>query len=149
MPKIEINQVAEIMKRNKADPSLLRSVVQEMNLIAQASIDEDRPPAIKKQFVILISDPLGLMPKEDFAGWVVQMPDDESPVTLKERIFRAAYDYNASKRGRLLPAKTVGEAIESVPTKFTKEVDIWIKTKTPVLVVTTDNEIPRDDRYRE
>ena len=40
--------------------------------------------------------------------------------------------------------KTVGEAIEAVPAKFLKEADVWIKTKTPVLVVKTDNEIPKE-----
>lgn len=144
MPKIEINQVAEILKRNKADPALLRAVVQELNLLAQAAAEEEKPPAVKKQFVILVSDPEGRFPKEDFAGWVLQIPEEESPVTTPERIFRAVYEYNASKKGRLLPAKTVGEAIENVPAKHFKETEVWVKTKTPVLVLTTDNEIPKD-----
>lgn len=146
MPKIEINQVAEILKRNKADPSLLRAVVQEMNLLAQAAAteDEEKPPAVKKQFVIVVSDPDGMFPKHDFAGWVLQIPEDDSPVTTMERVFRGTYDFNASKRGRLLPAKTVGEAIENVPAKHFKEAGVWVKTKTPVLVVTTNNEVPTD-----
>ena len=40
--------------------------------------------------------------------------------------------------------KTVGEAIENVPAKFFKEADLWVKHKTPVLVVKTDNEIPKE-----
>jgi hypothetical protein len=62
-----------------------------------------------------------------------------------ERVHRAAYDFNASKKGRMLPAKTVGDALENVPAKFFKEAECWVKTKTPVLVVRTDNEIPKDD----
>ena len=146
MAKIEINQVAEILKRNKVESALLRSVVEEMNLLAQAAqeADEDKPKAVKKQNVILISDPEGRFPKEDFAGWVLQIPDNESPVTTLERIFRGAYDFNASKKGRLYPAKTVGEAIENVPAKFFKEAEVWVKNKNPVLVLTTDNIIPKD-----
>ena len=145
MAKIEINQVAEILKRNKVESALLRSVVEEMNLLAQAAqeADEDKPKAVKKQNVILISDPEGRFPKEDFAGWVLQIPDNESPVTTLERIFRGAYDFNASKKGRLYPAKTVGEAIENVPAKFFKEAEVWVKNKNPVLVLTTDNIIPK------
>lgn len=151
MPKIEINQVAEILKRNKAEPSLLRAVVQEMNMLAQAAAadDEEKPPAVKKQFVIVVSDPEGRFPKHDFAGWVLQIPEDDSPVTTSERIFRGAYDYNASKKGRLYPAKTVGEAIENVPAKHFKEAGVWVKTKTPVLVLTSDNEIPKDKSGKE
>lgn len=144
MPKIEINQVAEILKRNKVDPALLRQVVQEMNTLAQAGAEEEKPPAVKKQFVIIVSDPEGRFPKYDFAGWVVQIPEEESPATALERIFRATYDFNATKKGRLLPPKTVGEALENVPAKNFKEVEVWVKTKTPVLVLSTDNEIPKD-----
>ena len=144
MPKIEINQVAEILKRNKADPSLLRAVVEEMNLLARAAQEDEKPPAVKKQFVILVSDPDGHFPKHDFAGWVLQIPDTESPVTTVERVVRASYEFNATKKGRLLPVKTVGEAIENVPAKHFKEAEVWVKTKTPVLVLTTDNLIPKD-----
>ena len=146
MPKIEINQCAEILKRNKADPTLLRAVVAEMNLLAQAAAEEDKPPAVKKQFVILVSDPEGRFPKTDFVGWVLQIPEEESPVTTLERVFRASYEFNDSKKGRLLPAKTVGEAIENVPSKHFKEAEVWVKTKTPVLVLVTDNEIPREQK---
>jgi hypothetical protein len=100
---------------------------------------------VKKQFAILISDPEGKLPDRDFTGWVLQMPENESPATLTERIFRAAYDYNATKKGRLYPAKTVGEALENVPAKHYKEAEVWVKTKTPVIMLKTDNEIPKDD----
>ncbi len=33
----------------------------------------------------------------------------------QERLLKATYDYNASKKGRLYPAKTVGDAVENVP----------------------------------
>ena len=143
MSKIDINQVAEILKRNKAEPELLRAVVQEMNVLAIRAEDEaNATPAVKKQFVMLVSDPEGRFPKHDFAGWVLQIPEEDSPVTTQDRINRAVYDFNASKKGRRLPAKTVGEAIENVPAKLFKEQGVWVKTKTPVLVLTTNNEIP-------
>ena len=146
MPKIDVNQVAEILKRNKVDPALLRQVVEEMNLLADAAAqaDDEKPPAVKKQFVILVSDPEDRFPKNDFAGWILQIPENESVATTQERIFKAAYDFNASKKGRLLPVKTIGEAMESIPAKHFKEADVWVKTKTPVLVLTTNNEIPKD-----
>jgi len=144
MPKIEINQVAEILKRNKADPKLLRAAIEDMNILAKAEVDEERTPAIKKQHVIVISDPNGGLPNRDFVGWMVQIPDSDSPVTTLERLFRGTYEYNATKKGRLLPVKTVGEALENVPAKHFKETELWVKTKTPVLVIKTDNIIPKD-----
>jgi hypothetical protein len=145
MPKIDVSKVAEILKKNQIEPALLRRLMEEMNLVVQPDgADEDKPPAVKKQFVILVSDPDGKFPKTDFAGWVLQLPETESPATVEERIFRSAYDYNTTRKGRLYPAKTVGEALENIPAKHFKETELWVKTKTPVLVLKTDNEIPKD-----
>ena len=145
MPKIEVNKVAEILKRNDISPAVLRRVIEEMNLAVQPEGgDEDKPPAVKKQFAILISDPDGKLPKHDFVGWVLQLPESESVATTLDRIFRSAYDYNTTKKGQLMPVKTVGEAIEVIPAKAFKEADLWVKSKTPVLVLKTDNEIPKE-----
>ena len=145
MAKIDVSKVAEILKKNQIDPALLRRVIEEMNLAVEPEgADGDKPPAVKKQFVIVVSDPEGRLPKNDFVGWVVQIPESESPSTTLDRICRSSYDYNTTKKGRLLPVKTIGEAIEAVPAKFLKEADVWVKTKTPVLVVKTDNEIPKE-----
>jgi hypothetical protein len=145
MPKIQVSTVAEILKKNQLEPTLLRRVVEEMNLAVQPDpAEEDKPPAVKKQFVILVSDPEGRLPKTDFAGWVLQIPESESVATTQERIIRSAYDYNATKKGRLYPARTFGEAIENIPAKHFKEAEVWVKTKSPVIVLRTDNEIPKE-----
>jgi len=144
MAKIDVSKVAEILKKNEISPAILRTVIEEMNLAVQPEGDGETVPALKKQFVIVVSDPEGRLPKADFVGWVVQIPESESPSTTLDRIFRSAYDYNTTKKGQLLPVKTVGEAIEAVPAKFLKEADVWVKTKTPVLVVKTNNEIPKE-----
>ncbi|MBI5770880.1 MAG: hypothetical protein HZA93_24090 [Verrucomicrobia bacterium] len=144
MAKIEVNKVAEILKKNQLEPATLRRVVEEMQLAVQPDpTAEEAPPPVKKQYVLLVSDPTCAMPKIDLVGWVLQIPEVESPATTLDRIFRSAYDFNTTKRGRLLPVHTVGEAIEQVPAKFFKEADLWVKTKTPVIVLRTDNEIPR------
>lgn len=145
MPKIDVNRVAEILKKNQVEPKLLRQIIEDMNVLTQVEAEDDKPPPVKKQFAILISDPDGDLPEKDFTGWVLQLPEDESPATVQDRINRAAYDYNASKKGRLYPAKTVGEAIENVPAKHFKEVDLWVKHKNPVIMLKTDNEIPKDE----
>jgi len=146
MPKIDVNKVAEILKKNQVDPKILRQIVEEMNILTQAESDEEKPPAVKKQWAILISDPEGRLPKTDFSGWVLQIPEDESVATTQDRIFRAVYEFNTTKKGRLLPSKTVGEALENVPAKHFKETGVWVKSKTPVLMLKTDNEIPMEGK---
>ena len=91
MAKIEVNQVADILKKHKIDPSLLREIVEEMNEVTQPDADEDiKPPAAKKQFVVLLSDPAGKLSKADLVGWVVQIPEDASPHSTTDRIFKGA-----------------------------------------------------------
>ena len=146
MAKLDINKVAEVLKKNQAEPAFLRRVIEELNLLAQPDPAEgEGEPKQKKQFCVIVSDPEGKMPKADLVAWVVQIPEEESVATALERIYKGAYDFNASKRGRLHPVKTVGESLDGVPAKFFKEA---------VLVVVSNNEIPRDeanhvDRRRE
>ena len=144
MPKIQVSKVAEILKKNQIEAATLRRVIEEMNIAVQPDSTEEAPPAIKKQFCIVVSDPNGVMPDIDLVGWVLQIPENESPATVADRVFRAAYDFNASKKGRLLPVKTVGEALENVGAKHFKDADLWVKTKTPVLVLQTNNQIPKE-----
>ncbi len=146
MAKIEVNQVAEILKKHKLEPSVLREIVEEMNEISAPAADEDiKPPPPKKQFVILLSDPEGKLPAKDLTGWIVQIPENASPFSTTDRIFKGAYDYNASKKGRLYAVKSVGEALEGVSAKYFKESELWVKTKLPVGVVLTDNVLPKDE----
>jgi hypothetical protein len=143
--KVPIPTVADALKKCSAGPEMIRAVIEELQLRTQGD-DDEKSPAIKKQFVILVSDPDGRLPKHDFVGWVLQIPENESVATTQDRIFRGAYDFNASKKGRLLPVRSVGEAIENVPSRFFKESELWVKTKVPVLVLRTDNAIPKEDR---
>jgi len=150
MPKIDINQVAEIMKRNAVEPEMLRQIIAEMQAIVQPEADEEKLPPVKKQWCVLVSDPENRLPADsEFVSWVLQIPESESPATTIERIHRAAYDFNATKRGRLLPANTIGEALENVTAKHFKDAECWVKTKIPVLMLRTNNEIPTTDSDKD
>jgi hypothetical protein len=141
MAKIDINKVAEVIKRNEVEPATLRQIIEELNLLTNKDEkDEEKEPAVKKQFAILISDPENKLDKKDLVGWIFQIPENESVLTTLDRLENSAIEFNQTKKGRLMPVKTVGEAIEVMPAKITKAQNIWIKTKTPVLVMTTKNE---------
>lgn len=145
MPKVDVNQVAEILKRNDLDPKLLRQIIEEINLATQPEDDKEPRKSVKKQFVMLVSDPEEqLPPRLELTGWVLQIPEDESIMSTLGNIHLAAYDFNASKKGRLMPVKTIGEALESIPEYKLAERSVWCKTKTPVFLLRTDNELPRD-----
>lgn len=146
MSKIELAQVAETLRQNQLEPAVMRRILEQLNktIEEEAAAEGEKPPAQKKQFVVLVSDPDGVMPEQEFAAWVLQIPEEASPLSLQERVHKAAYDFNATRRGRKLPVETMGEAFESVPSKHFGEVEVWVKTKAPVLVLTTDNKLPKE-----
>jgi hypothetical protein len=143
--KIQINLVEAAMTQSGVDKAKIREVLEALRAELGADV-RDKLPAIKKQFCVLISDPKGTLPPSDeFVAWVLQLPEEESPATVESRIFEASYTYNASKIGRMHPVQTVGESLENVKAGQFKERDLWVKTRTPVLVVRTRNEIPKTD----
>jgi hypothetical protein len=79
MAKIDVSKVAEILKKHQVAPAVMRQILEEINLATQPDPgDEVKPPALKKQFVIMISDPNGEMPETDLVGWVLQKPSVNS-----------------------------------------------------------------------
>ena len=145
MAKIETELVERILKRLDIDDDVVSQVMEEIQTEVKDQNDTDLPPPlppVKKQFVILVSDPHGELPKKDLVGWVLQLPCDEPIITAEERLIQATYEFNASKQGRKLPIKTIGEACENLPQRMQKEQKIWIKSKEPVLVLKTNNQIP-------
>jgi len=143
MPKVDLDLVKVILQRHELDVRQVAQILEEINQELAAMVDEEKTPPVKKQYVLLVSDPQGKLEGKDFTGWVVQIPEEDGFATTEERLIKAAYDFNASPKGRRLPAKTIGEVCEYIPAKFFKEHQVWVRTKEPVYVVRTSNKIPR------
>lgn len=146
MPKIDIETLRFILQRNESDVRKVAEIMNEVELELKAEEEERalRPPPVKKQFVMLVSDPEGVLDQKDIVGWVAQIPEDDSIANTAGRIHSAAYEYNATPKGARMPVETIGEACEVVSAKLFKEQNIWIKSKTPLLVVPVDNKIPTE-----
>ncbi|OHE74296.1 MAG: hypothetical protein A2007_04355 [Verrucomicrobia bacterium GWC2_42_7] len=148
MAKVDIDLVKKVMQRHLEDGKTVSQILSDISSevkIQEAEAEmEPPPPPIKKQFVILVSDPNNELDGKDFVGWVVQIPENESPMRTEEKIFRSAYEHNLSRKGRRYPVKTIAEACEAIPTRIFKDQNIWVKNKEAVFVVRTSNEIPLD-----
>jgi len=143
MPKVDLELVKLVLQRNEIDVRKVAQVIEDIQVEMNAEVEE-KPPPVKKQFVMLVSDPEGKLEGQDFVGWVLQVPEDDAPMVAEERVFRSAYEFNMTPKGRRMPVKTVGEACEIVPARICKEQNVWIKTKEPVLVLRTSNKIPTE-----
>ncbi len=142
--KVDLDMVKAILTRNELDARKVGEILEDINRELDREEDEPKPPPVKKQFVMLVSDPEGVLEGKDLVGWVAQIPEEESPVTVLDRICGGAYQFNASPKGRRFPVEKIGEACEFVQAKYFKEHQVWIKTKEPVLLIRTDNQIPKE-----
>ncbi len=141
--KVDLELVKVILQRNEMDVRQVARIIEEINQELAAMVDEDRPPPVKKQYVMLVSDPKGQLDGKDFTGWVVQIPEEAGFMGTEERLLKAAGDFNSSPKGRRMPVKSVAEICEHVPARFLKEQEVWVKTKEPVYVIATANAMPK------
>jgi hypothetical protein len=144
--KVDIDLVRRVLQKNEVDGDIISQVLDDLESELSGD-DGDQAalqPPIKKQFVILVSDPDGKFQNDLFTGWVLQIPEDRSPLEVNTQLIRAAQDFNRSKRGSRDPAKTITDVCEIVPGKLLRAQSIWVKTKEPVLLVRTDNQIPKE-----
>jgi hypothetical protein len=146
MAKIDVDTLKFILQRNETDIRKINDIMADIQMELQAEEEEraNRPPAVKKQFSIVLADDEGILKDKDLVGWVVQIPEEDSVTVAPERIIRAAYEFNTTPKGRRMPVETIGEACEIVTAKCFKEQNIWVKTKIPVLAVATNNKIPME-----
>ena len=150
MAKVDLELVKMVLQRAELDAHQVAQIIEDINFEAKAKeADDEKEPPVKKQFVVIVSDPHGKFTDMDYTGWVVQIPEDENPATALESLHKGVYDFNISPKGRRLPIKTVAEACEFGSAKIYKEHKIWIKTKEPVLIVRSDNKIPREAKTEE
>ena len=144
MPKVDLELVKLVLQRNDVDVRKVAQIIDDIQVEVNSMVDENKPPPVKKQFVMMVSDPQGLLEGKDLTGWVLQIPEEDSPYQSEERLIKSAYEYNATKKGQRMPVKSVGETCEFVPTRIMKEQNVWVKTKEPILLVRTTNKIPVD-----
>lgn len=145
MAKVDLELVKMVMQRALPDERVVSSVIEELKKELAAQQDEPKTPQVKKQFVMMVSDPEGALPEKELVGWVLQIPEDDSPALTQEKLIKAAYDFNASPKGQRMPVETIGETCEVVGPKFMREHGVWVKTKEPIWIIPTDNKIPKDD----
>lgn len=144
MAKVDLELVKMVLTRNEVETRLVADIIKEIQQESAAETDEEKEPVVKKQYVVIVYDPEGQLEGMELTGSIVQIPEDESVYTAVERLHRAGYEFNTTKKGRRMPVKTVGEVCEHVPARIAKEQKIWIKHKEPCFLLRTDGILPTE-----
>lgn len=141
--KIDIELVEMVLKRTSLTELQQLQILEDLKFESKQVVGDDREPPEKKQFVVILNDPYGKLPKTgfEFSGWVVQIPEDADPHSAPRKLYGGAYDFNQTPKGKRMPLKTIADACEFGSVKIFKEHKIWIKTKDPVLIIPTNNKL--------
>jgi hypothetical protein len=140
---MKIDDVVTAMKEEKLSEPTIQKVVAKLKALQEESKEERAGNKVKHKFIIVICDKdkqfVGL---EKVGGFVVQMNEQDNSDLLLDQISTAVKSYNTTTRnGRKRPIKTFGQAMESLPRKFSKAVGVLPKTKELTRVIVTDNQL--------
>ena len=138
----KIDEILDLLSSNTVAVDEAAQTEEAVDASEETGNDEEREPKPKQQYVMLVSDTNKIITK-DLVGWVLQIPEDDDVATVIDSIKNGAYNFNASKKGNKYPVSSIGQALANVSNKFFKPYNISVKTKEPVLVVTTNNVLPK------
>lgn len=142
MAKVDIDLVQRVLKDNGVDVRVAAMILNQIREAAAEDAAVEREKPVKKEFLVLVSEPEGGLPK-DLVGWVVQYPEDGDPRDVSDKIVEVAGTFNGSPKGKRVPVTSFGDACQSLPSKLLKERDVWVKTREPVRVIAVKNSIGR------
>ena len=77
MPKVSVELIHEVLSNNNVEPETIQAVLKQIEEQAAAEAEAEkanRDPVVKKQFVLIVSDPKGTLPAED---WVTGAASDD------------------------------------------------------------------------
>ena len=83
MAKVDVELVKLILQRNELDIRTVSRIMDDIEVELLNNVDEDKPPPVKKQWCMLVSDPENTLAGKDFTGWVVQIPEEDSTLSVR------------------------------------------------------------------
>jgi hypothetical protein len=141
MAKVDIELVQRLLKEHGVDVRVAATILNQIReAAAEEAVEREKPQ--KKEFVVLVSEPEGGLPK-DLIGWVVQYPEDGDPRDVADTIAEVASAFNSSPKGKRVQVTSFGDACQSLPSKLLKEREVWVKTREPVRVIAVKNSLGR------
>lgn len=140
--KIDTEVLQQVLQSKDIPNDTVRAILDEV-IAKVESTKAPRVKAPKKPFVLLVSDPNGVIPEgTELVGWAVQMDEGVSVERLVPNILKAVGEFNDTDKGRKQPVELIGDAFDTISTKKLAECGVYRKHKEAVFVVITDNKVP-------
>lgn len=149
--KVDIEQVEFTANAVGIDQEKTNKLVKDLRqALEQEAEQNEKKPREKRQLVIVANvDGKTTDFVEDLMETpmsVVEFPEDGDHNEVINEICKAAYDFNANnKKGQKNPVRKIFEALEVIAKKHFDTTSVKRKNKEPLIVVTTDNNIPTEE----
>ena len=73
MAKIDLELVKVVLQRSELDAKKIAQIIEDITFESKAQeAEKEKEPQVKKQYVVVVSDPYGKFTDADYTGWVVQ-----------------------------------------------------------------------------
>jgi len=144
--KIDIETLKEILQEHLEDTTQAE-ILKEINkaLLEKEEIkDKEKKEKVEKKGVVILTTlPQGVERKdlENLTGFFTEIPEEDHPTSLHEKIASVKAAYNLSRKAKKNPAETLGDLFELAPAKILKEVGILKKPKGTVRFLHITNQI--------
>lgn len=141
---LTIAEIISTLQQLNVPPAVLIAAETQFEQIEAEKKDQaaDGAPKAKSQLVTILLDPENkLADLGDFVALVAQIPEEDDAGLTLNKLHKSVYDYRATaKKPKVV--NTVVDAADTVKRKYFKENGLQIKTKEPVRVLISNNQIP-------
>lgn len=140
--KVDLEVVKRILRHSNLENGVVSELLDEIQSAAEDKSNEKgaaKQKPIKKQFVVI-----GSSSDDDMAAkacWVFQIPADETPQSIQNKLMESLKSFRLSKNGRRYAVNNLSEACNRIPAKVFKEQRLWCKSKEPTWFIQMDPEL--------
>jgi hypothetical protein len=135
--KIDIERIEGIVHKNVKDEKVAQKILSELQKAVDEAKEENavREKKEKSKLVaIQLEDPTSV--------YVVKTKESTDVASIVDLIrTKVVVDFNTSKKGQKYPVKNLAQAFEFVASRFYKEYDLHVQTKTPIDIIKAENKL--------
>jgi len=97
--------------------------------------DEGDEPKSKKRMTVIHPE------NSTEVAWIIAHDDEIPPAGVSERLNLAIADYNASRRGRLAPARNLFDGLDRCPAKTFLSYGVSVRTKESIALLAINSDL--------
>lgn len=140
--KYTLEDIQGALRNADIDIRIVSSVLDDLRHMGdEEQADANASPREKWDTVVILNEDQAT--NEAGYGWVVKIPEGDSPMAVIERLQQAGGAFNLTRKGQRVPVHNIAEAIENYkPAIMADLYKVKVVTKEQVVVVHSNGSLP-------